>query len=149
MHELPITEEIIRIASAKAEAISKTARVKKISLVIGDRSGFVFESIQMYFDVISEGTSCAGAKIEMEGVKTKLKCPACGKTFEKGDCNLAAGKEHRHIGAKTDKNLPNHRCSSPPNIASNWDDIFRCPSCGTLGEPTKEGTEFFVKDIEI
>ena len=49
MHEGPVTEEIIRIACEAAAA--QQGRVTAISLVVGEDSGFIGESIQMYFNV--------------------------------------------------------------------------------------------------
>ena len=59
MHEYPVTLEIVRIAENTAR--EKGGLVKAIHLVVGEDSGFIGESIQMYFDVISEGTLCEGA----------------------------------------------------------------------------------------
>ena len=112
MHEYPITEQIIKIAEKHCKEAG-AEKVKKVSLVVGDYSGLVMDSIHMYFDIISEGTLCEGAEIEMERVKPKLKCPACGELF--------------------------HR---PPMS-------FACPKCGTDGEPTEIGKEFYIKEIEV
>lgn len=79
MHEYPVTREIVRIASETAE--KKRAKVTGIDLVVGEDSGFVGESIQMYFDVVAEGTLCEGARLSIEGRKAKLKCLDCGKLF--------------------------------------------------------------------
>ena len=59
MHEYPVTLEIVRMAEKTAR--EKGGIVKAIHLVVGEDSGFIGESIQMYFDVISEGTLCEGA----------------------------------------------------------------------------------------
>lgn len=82
MHEYPITQQIIRLAEKHAveEGASK---VTKVELVVGDYSGFIGDSIQMYFDIISEGSLCEGAKIEIKRVKPKLKCADCGEYFER------------------------------------------------------------------
>lgn len=56
MHEFPITQQIIKLAEKHATKLG-ASRVKSIKLVVGDYSGFVGDSIQMYFDVISEGSS--------------------------------------------------------------------------------------------
>ena len=82
MHEYPITQQIIKIAEDHAREAG-AARVKTLRLVVGDYSGFIGDSIQMYFDVISEGTLCEGATIEIERVKPKLKCEKCGLYFER------------------------------------------------------------------
>ena len=51
MHEYPITEQIIKICSQHC-AEAKADKVVSVSLVVGDYSGCVGESIQMYFDII-------------------------------------------------------------------------------------------------
>jgi hydrogenase nickel incorporation protein HypA/HybF len=82
MHELPITEQIINLATQhglKAGA----ARIVCIKLVVGESSGYIGDSIQMYFDVISKGTLCEGASLEIIPVKPKLRCPAGGELFER------------------------------------------------------------------
>lgn len=82
MHEYPITQQIIKIAENRALE-NKATKVKKIELVVGDYSGFIGDSIQMYFDVISKDTLCEGAQISIRRVKPKLKCESCGCLFEK------------------------------------------------------------------
>jgi len=82
MHEFPITQQIIKLAEKHATELC-ASRIKSIKLVVGDYSGFVGDSIQMYFDVISEGTLCEGAAIEIEHVKPKMKCTGCGELFER------------------------------------------------------------------
>jgi hydrogenase nickel incorporation protein HypA/HybF len=82
MHEYPITQQIVKIAENSARE-NQANRVVKVNLVVGDYSGFIGESIQMYFDAISKGTLCEGAEISFERVKPKLKCDACGELFDK------------------------------------------------------------------
>ncbi len=82
MHEYPITEQIIKIAETHCKE-AHGEKVRKVNLVIGDYSGYVGDSVQMYFDIISEGTMCQDAEVEITHVKPKLKCPACGTLFEK------------------------------------------------------------------
>ncbi|MBO4725744.1 MAG: hydrogenase maturation nickel metallochaperone HypA [Firmicutes bacterium] len=112
MHEYQITEQIIRTASKHCKD-NNAEKVTKIKLVLGDRSGLVSESISMYFDVIGEGTPCEGAEIEIERVRTKMKCPKCGELF------------YRELLS------------------------FACPKCGTDGEPTEIGKEFYIDYIEV
>ena len=81
MHEYPVTVQIVEIASETAR--KNNGRVRRIDLVVGEDSGFIGESIQMYFDVIAEGTFCEGAQLFIEGVKPQLRCDACGKLFER------------------------------------------------------------------
>ena len=65
MHELAITEQIIRMAADKAREAGAQA-VTQIHLVVGGRSGYAAESIRMYFGMMSEGTLCEGAELEFE-----------------------------------------------------------------------------------
>jgi len=82
VHEYPITLEIIRIAVETAKE-KNAQRVDKIALVIGDLSGYVGESVHMYFDEISKGTACEGCRLEITRVKPKVKCTSCGEVFER------------------------------------------------------------------
>ena len=75
MHEYPVTLEIVRMAEKTAR--EKGGIVKAIHLVVGEDSGFIGESIQMYFDVISEGI------LTIQDVKPKMKCDRCGCLFER------------------------------------------------------------------
>jgi hydrogenase nickel incorporation protein HypA/HybF len=82
MHELPITEQIIKIALKHAENVS-ASKIEKIILVVGERSGFVGDSIQMYFDAIAKNTLCEGAELHIKSVKPKLRCRSCGILFHR------------------------------------------------------------------
>ena len=82
MHEYPITQQIVKIAEEHAREQNASA-VTKVCLVVGEQSGFVGDSIQMYFDVISKGTLCEGASVEFRPVKAKLKCSECGELFSR------------------------------------------------------------------
>lgn len=80
MHEYSITQQIIQIASDQAKE-NDALTIKRISLVVGEYSGFISDSIQMYFDIISKGTLCEGAVLEVENIKARWRCPACEIDF--------------------------------------------------------------------
>ena len=82
MHEYQVTLEIIRIAEKHASE-HNAAAVKQINLVVGEESGYVGDSVRLYFDLIAEGTLCEDAELVIETVKPKLRCEACGKLFER------------------------------------------------------------------
>jgi len=88
MHEFPVTEQIIKIASEQA-AQNNAAKITQINLVVGESSGFIGESIQMYFDILSRGTICEGAVLEMENIKTKWKCPSCDILYRRQPLSFA------------------------------------------------------------
>ena len=102
MHELPITQQIIKIADQHCLE-NGGSKVLKVNLVIGEYSGYVGEAIQNYFDVITEGTLCEGAVCEVRRVEPKLKCNKCGRLFKKQlltfDCPYCDGQgEQTDIG---------------------------------------------------
>jgi len=82
MHELPVTEQIVKIVTEHGQK-ARASKIERIRLVVGERSGYVGESIQMYFDVVGKGTICEGAELEIVTVRPRLKCPACGTYFER------------------------------------------------------------------
>ncbi|MDR0424503.1 MAG: hydrogenase maturation nickel metallochaperone HypA [Clostridiales Family XIII bacterium] len=88
MHEYPITEKIVDITKKHGEKF-RASKIGAITLVVGEQSGFIGESIQMYFDIIAEGTICEGAQLTIKGVKPQLKCSACGAFFVRAPLSFA------------------------------------------------------------
>ena len=88
MHEYPVTEQIIKIAEKHGRR-PRVSRIERITLVVGEQSGFIGESIQMYFDVIAKGTLCEGAKLVIKPVKPCLECSACGARFHREPLSFA------------------------------------------------------------
>ena len=80
MHEYPITKRIIEIAETFAKK-NNANEVKLINLVVGDYSGYVASSIDLYFEIIAEDSLCKNAKLNIERVVPKLKCNECGNLF--------------------------------------------------------------------
>ena len=80
MHELSITEAILDIALRHAAA-SKVARVTHLNITIGEFSSFVDDSIQFYWDLISQGTVCAGSRLNFRRIPAKLACLDCGNSY--------------------------------------------------------------------
>jgi hydrogenase nickel incorporation protein HypA/HybF len=52
-------------------------------LVVGELSGFIGDSIQLYFDIIAKGTLAENAELTIQYIKPKLKCKSCQKLFER------------------------------------------------------------------
>jgi hydrogenase nickel incorporation protein HypA/HybF len=82
LHELPLVRSIIEKAAGHAR-LRNADRVSSISLVVGEGSGYVPESIRMYFDIAAAGTPCEGAALKIRRVKPLMKCSACGRLFER------------------------------------------------------------------
>jgi hydrogenase nickel incorporation protein HypA/HybF len=81
MHELAITDEMIKLVVDQAGKAGM-AKVEKINLIVGKLTGYVNESIQLYFDMMSKGTVAEGATLFFETIPGKLECQSCQKTFE-------------------------------------------------------------------
>lgn len=82
MHEYPITKRIIEIAQEYALK-NNADEVIQINLVVGDYSGYVASSIELYFGIIAEDSICKNAQLNIKRIKPKLKCNDCGELFER------------------------------------------------------------------
>lgn len=80
MHEMAVTEGILKIALKHAEQ-AQAVRVTDLRLVIGQLSSIVDDSVQFYWDIISQGTLCEGARLHFERVPAKLICLDCGTAY--------------------------------------------------------------------
>jgi hydrogenase nickel incorporation protein HypA/HybF len=81
MHELSVTEEILRVAVEHAER-AQAKQITDIHLVVGSLSTIVDDSVQFYFDFLSPDTIAAGAKLHFERIPARLHCRKCGHEFE-------------------------------------------------------------------
>ena len=81
MHELPITEGILKIALRHA-AMNNTRQVLAIHLQIGSLNDLEDEWIQRYFDYLSKGTIAQRAKIKIERTPVLVQCNACKASYE-------------------------------------------------------------------
>ena len=81
MHELSVTEDIMRIVNDHAGR-NDAKSVTDVYLVIGELSSFIDDSIQFYFNMISPETIADGATLHFERIKTRFRCRRCGTEFE-------------------------------------------------------------------
>ena len=84
MHELAITENILDIA-VKAARENHGTKVTDIYLIIGQLSSIVDDSVQFYWDHISESTVCEGAKLHFDRRPAILHCNACEHQYPLGE----------------------------------------------------------------
>ncbi len=80
MHELPITESLLEIALRHAER-ARAQRILRLNLVIGELASVVDQSVQFYWDIVSQGTIAEGAMLCFERVRGQLRCVRCGTVF--------------------------------------------------------------------
>jgi hydrogenase nickel incorporation protein HypA/HybF len=81
MHELSVTESLLHLAVRHAEQ-ARAARVTDLYLVIGQLSSIVDDSVQFYWDMISEGTVCEKARLHFERVPAKFRCLDCNEEYQ-------------------------------------------------------------------
>lgn len=91
MHELSLTESIIKICSEEALK-NNLKKVDEIRLKVGELSGVVPECIQYYFDVISKDTILKGAKIKVEKILIQVECKDCNNIVVLDKINLCCPK---------------------------------------------------------
>lgn len=80
MHELPITESILEISlrhAAKADA----KRIVSVHLVIGQLASIVDDSVQFYWDIITENTIAQGAKLHFKRIPVRMYCSTCAEEY--------------------------------------------------------------------
>ncbi len=80
MHELAVTQNILDIA-CKHAAEAGAERITDLYLVVGQLSSIVDDSVQFYWDMISEGTPAQGAALHFRRVPTELLCLNCNVRY--------------------------------------------------------------------
>lgn len=107
MHELSVTQNIVNIAVEAAQGAG-SSRITAIDLLVGELTGFVTDSIQFYFDLLSKGTVAEGALLRVRREPASATCGGCGHVFHpeipflpacpacgSGAVRLAGGRELR------------------------------------------------------
>lgn len=80
MHELAVTESILKIAERYAQQ-AKASRVTDLYLVIGALSSIVDDSVQFYWEIMTEESICAGSKLHFQRVPSRLLCLDCSNEY--------------------------------------------------------------------
>jgi hydrogenase nickel incorporation protein HypA/HybF len=80
MHELAVTEQILKLALHHAEE-AHARQVTDLHLKIGTLSTIIDDSVQFYWDIISQGSLCQGATLHFDRVPATLHCHSCGQDY--------------------------------------------------------------------
>lgn len=83
MHELAVTQSILQIALDNGKKVN-AKKITGINLIIGQLASIVDDSVQFYWDIISEDTIAMGAKLNFTRLPTEMRCFDCGKIFLPG-----------------------------------------------------------------
>jgi hydrogenase nickel incorporation protein HypA/HybF len=92
MHELPITQNILKIALEYGEK-SSASRITDIHLVIGQLSTVIDESVQFYWPIVSEGTIAENALLHFKRIPARLCCTQCDTVYMIDDGYLSVCPE--------------------------------------------------------
>jgi len=91
MHELPITQSILKIALQHAEK-ANAKRVIDLNIVIGELATMVDDSIQFYWEIIAKDTIAEKASLHFRRVPAELQCLSCSEKYHPADGELACLK---------------------------------------------------------
>jgi hydrogenase nickel incorporation protein HypA/HybF len=91
MHELPVTQSILKIALEHAEK-ANAKRVLDLNLVIGELATMVDDSIQFYWEIIAKDTIAEKATLHFRRVPAELECLSCSEKYPPTDGEYACPK---------------------------------------------------------
>jgi len=92
MHELPITQNILKIALDYGEK-SNATQITDLFVVIGQLSSVIDESIQFYWGMIAKDTIAEGAKLHFKRIPARLECTECETVYMIEDGELTTCPE--------------------------------------------------------
>lgn len=81
MHELSLTESVVDTIVERMG----DATVVRVALEIGALSGVVADSVRFCFDLVTEGTTLRGARLEVDEPRGTIRCRSCGEQSEVTD----------------------------------------------------------------
>lgn len=91
MHELPVTQSILKIALEHAEK-ANAKRVLDLNIVIGELATMVDDSIQFYWEIIARDTIAEKATLHFRRIPAELECLSCSGKHHPSDGEFACPK---------------------------------------------------------
>lgn len=88
MHELSVTESILEIALRHANQAG-ASRVTSLHIVVGQLASIVDDSVQFYWDIISQNTAAEKAQLHFRRIPVELHCLNCNLNYQPGKGDLA------------------------------------------------------------
>lgn len=83
MHELSIAHGIVQ-AVRQHLPVGERRAVKSVTLRVGEFARVAPESLEVCFDMASQGTAVQGANLKITKVPIRCDCKRCGSGFEEG-----------------------------------------------------------------
>jgi hydrogenase nickel incorporation protein HypA/HybF len=121
MHELALSRAIVETALRHAEG----RPVTMVRVRVGALRQVVPGSLRFNFGIVTRDTACGGARLELELVAAKLRCPSCEAEWDPAPRPAVEVSE----------------LVAPPS--------FRCPGCGAGGGDVVAGQELEVESIDV
>jgi len=84
VHEVGIIQSVLDIAEEQA-AKSGASRILEIRMRVGRMTGIVPEALDHAFAVLRDGTTAAGARLDVDVVPGAFWCRLCAAEFESDD----------------------------------------------------------------
>lgn len=81
MHEISIALRLIELAQAAAEA-EGAARVLALGVRVGVLSGVSGAALRGAFPIAASAGACEGARLEIETIAARVRCPVCGRAWD-------------------------------------------------------------------
>jgi hydrogenase nickel incorporation protein HypA/HybF len=91
MHELSVTQSILKIALQHAEK-ANAVRVTDVHIVMGELSTMVDDSVQFYWDIIAKDTIAKDAALHFRRVPAEFQCLSCSEKYHAVDGELICPK---------------------------------------------------------
>ena len=88
MHELAVTQNLLDLALKHAEE-SNAKKITALYLVIGQLSSIVDDSVQFYWNFITENTLAAGSRLEFRRISPLMYCLDCQSQYTPADGDLS------------------------------------------------------------
>lgn len=105
MHELSITQEVVRTVEDARRGAGLGLRVTAVRIKIGRLTAVVPDCLKFYYEILTKDTPLEGALVDIEIVPMKARCSACGAEFSldepvflcpecgSGDTEILSGRE--------------------------------------------------------
>ncbi len=78
MHEMAVTQSLLNITLEYAQR-ANAVRVNELRIVVGELSSIVDDSVQFYWDFISQGTIAEKARLTFRRIPATMRCADCGR----------------------------------------------------------------------
>lgn len=84
MHEYSIVQALLERVAAEARACRAIA-VHRLSVRVGELSGVEVPLLTTAYETFRDRTICEGAALDVELVRARWECPACGRAIARGE----------------------------------------------------------------